>query len=147
VEFGNSFPNQGQSFNRAAANSVSLGKMGDTRRVVLSGDRDFRRISGIGALFALDLGNATKRLAEVNMLVLSRKADEAIVLDGAVRITVLGVKGDRVRLGIEAPRDVMVDRAEVHERRTQFVEMPAYASCGASVDASEFMDEAELTRF
>ena len=81
------------------------------------------------------------------MLVLSRKTDEAIVLDGNVRITILGVKGDRVRLGIEAPRDVSVDRSEVYERRMQFVEMPAYASCGATVDASEFMDEADLTRF
>jgi carbon storage regulator len=81
------------------------------------------------------------------MLVLSRKVDEAIVIDGNVRITVLGLKGDRVRLGIEAPRDVSVDRAEVYERRTQFLEMPAYASCGAAVDASEFESGFQLSAF
>ncbi len=81
------------------------------------------------------------------MLVLSRKVNEAIMLDGNIRVTILGLKGDRVRLGIEAPRDVSVDRAEVYERRTQFLEMPAYASCGAAVDASEFMDDADLSRF
>lgn len=57
------------------------------------------------------------------MLVLSRKRDEAIVcgeLDGAIVnaagpivITVLSIKGDQVRLGIEAPRDVPVHRFEV----------------------------------
>jgi carbon storage regulator len=57
------------------------------------------------------------------MLVLSRKANEAIVINDTVRVTVIGIKGDRVRLGIEAPRDVTVDRAEVHERRRRFVEV------------------------
>ena len=58
------------------------------------------------------------------MLVLSRKTNEAIVIQDAVRVTVIGIKGDRVRLGIEAPRDVTVDRAEVHQRRMQFVDVP-----------------------
>jgi carbon storage regulator len=64
------------------------------------------------------------------MLVLSRKANEAIVINDAVRITVIGIKGDRVRLGIEAPRDVTVDRAEVHERRMRFVDVPVGAMAG-----------------
>jgi carbon storage regulator len=55
------------------------------------------------------------------MLVLSRKPNEAIVLNDTVRVTVLGIKGDRVRLGIEAPRDVSVDRGEVHARRAMEV--------------------------
>ena len=66
------------------------------------------------------------------MLVLSRKPDEAIIVNGNVRITVVGVKGDRVRLGIEAPRDMTIDRAEVHDRKMQFVDVPAF--CGATVD-------------
>ena len=69
------------------------------------------------------------------MLVLSRKANEAIVIQDAIRVTVIGVKGDRVRLGIEAPRDVTVDRAEVHRRRTRFVDIPVGpGECDASVD-------------
>jgi carbon storage regulator len=51
------------------------------------------------------------------MLVLTRRLGETIVIDNAVRVTVLEVKGDRVRLGIAAPPDVVVDRQEVHERR------------------------------
>ena len=40
------------------------------------------------------------------MLVLSRKTNEAIVINDTVRVTVLAIKGDRVRLGIEAPAEV-----------------------------------------
>lgn len=47
------------------------------------------------------------------MLVLSRKKDEAIVINGDVVITVVEVRGDRVKLGIAAPRDVPVHREEV----------------------------------
>jgi carbon storage regulator len=51
------------------------------------------------------------------MLVLTRRIGETIVIDNTVRITVLEMKGDRVRLGVSAPPDVVVDRQEVHERR------------------------------
>jgi carbon storage regulator len=51
------------------------------------------------------------------MLVLTRRIGETIVIDNSVRITVLEMKGDRVRLGVAAPPDVVVDRQEVHERR------------------------------
>ena len=51
------------------------------------------------------------------MLVLSRRTGEEIVIAGNIRVTVLSVRGDQVRLGIVAPRSVSVDRAEVHYRR------------------------------
>lgn len=54
------------------------------------------------------------------MLVLTRKLEESIVIDGNIRITVLHVQGDRVRIGISAPCEVHIDRAEVHERRAEF---------------------------
>ncbi len=47
------------------------------------------------------------------MLVLSRKLNEAIVIDGDIRVTVLGVSGGKVRLGIEAPGSLPVLRAEL----------------------------------
>ena len=47
------------------------------------------------------------------MLVLRRKREEAIVLNGVIHIVVLGVEGDRVKLGIEAPQDVIVVREEI----------------------------------
>ncbi len=54
------------------------------------------------------------------MLVLTRRAGEVIVIDGAIRITVVGVKGEKVRLGVSAPASVRVDRQEVHEQRAQW---------------------------
>ncbi len=58
------------------------------------------------------------------MLVLSRRLGEEIVIDGYINVRVVGVKGDRVRLGIDAPSFVSVDRLEVHERRAEFPAKP-----------------------
>lgn len=49
------------------------------------------------------------------MLVLSRKRDERIVIGGNIVITVIEVRGDKVRLGIEAPADVPVHRQEIYD--------------------------------
>jgi len=51
------------------------------------------------------------------MLVLTRKIGEQIVIGDDVCITVVAVQGDRVRLGITAPKDRRVDRREIHDRR------------------------------
>jgi len=48
------------------------------------------------------------------MLVLSRKKNESIVVDDAIVITVVEIRGDKVRLGIEAPREVPIHRSEVY---------------------------------
>ena len=48
------------------------------------------------------------------MLVLSRQLDESIMIGDDIRITVVDIRGDKVRLGIEAPRDVSVHRHEVY---------------------------------
>jgi carbon storage regulator len=47
------------------------------------------------------------------MLILSRKAGDSLLIDGGVRIVVLGVEGTSVRLGIDAPTDVRVMRGEI----------------------------------
>lgn len=49
------------------------------------------------------------------MLVLSRKRDEAILIGDDVVITIVDIRGDKIRLGIEAPREVPVYRQEVYE--------------------------------
>jgi carbon storage regulator len=49
------------------------------------------------------------------MLVLSRKKDEKIVIGDNISIMVVEIRGDKVRLGIEAPRDVSVHRREVYD--------------------------------
>jgi carbon storage regulator len=49
------------------------------------------------------------------MLVLSRKKNESIIINDRIKITVVEIRGDKVRLGIEAPRDVPIHRSEVYE--------------------------------
>ena len=49
------------------------------------------------------------------MLILSRKTNESIVIDGRITVKVVRLDGDVVKIGIEAPRDVPVHRQEVYE--------------------------------
>ena len=51
-----------------------------------------------------------------NMLVLSRKRGETIVIGNGITVKVLAVNGDRVKLGVVAPVEVPVHREEVHQR-------------------------------
>ena len=58
------------------------------------------------------------------MLVLSRKVDEQIMIGENIRITVVDIKGDKVRLGFEAPLDVPIHRREIFEVIRQVGRMP-----------------------
>jgi carbon storage regulator len=49
------------------------------------------------------------------MLVLSRKKNESVVIDDRIVLTVVEIRGDKVRLGIEAPREVPVHRKEIFD--------------------------------
>jgi carbon storage regulator len=49
------------------------------------------------------------------MLVLSRKVNETIIINDNIVITVVDIRGDKVRLGIDAPKDVPVHRQEVYD--------------------------------
>lgn len=49
------------------------------------------------------------------MLVLSRKKNESIVINNDITVTVIEIRGDKVRLGIVAPKEVPVHRQEVYE--------------------------------
>ena len=49
------------------------------------------------------------------MLVLSRKKNESIVINNDIKIVVVEIRGDKVRLGVEAPREVPVHRHEVYD--------------------------------
>jgi carbon storage regulator len=63
------------------------------------------------------------------MLVLSRRPGETVVINRDIEVTIVAVQGDRVRLGINAPASVRVDRKEVHDRRMEF-ELPAEVAIG-----------------
>ena len=70
------------------------------------------------------------------MLVLSRKKNESIVINDDITLVVVEIRGDKVRLGVEAPKEVPVHRREVYEAIKQ-----AEAEADAEADA-----DAELER-
>jgi carbon storage regulator CsrA len=55
------------------------------------------------------------------MLVLARKVGEEIVIGDNIRLTVVAVHGQQVRIGISAPKEVVVDRQEVADRRNHWL--------------------------
>jgi carbon storage regulator len=53
---------------------------------------------------------------EIPMLILSRRPGESLIIGDNISINVLGIQGNQVRLGIEAPREVTVHREEIYAR-------------------------------
>ncbi len=50
------------------------------------------------------------------MLVLTRRIGESIVIGDNIKMTILNVKGNQVRIGIEAPKDISIHREEIYQR-------------------------------
>ncbi len=50
------------------------------------------------------------------MLILTRRVGETLMIGGNVSVTVLGVKGNQVRIGVNAPKDVSIHREEIYQR-------------------------------
>jgi carbon storage regulator len=53
----------------------------------------------------------------MSLLVLTRRVEEVLMIGDDIRVTVLGIKGNQVRIGIEAPRAMAVDREEIRLRK------------------------------
>jgi carbon storage regulator len=53
------------------------------------------------------------------MLILTRRVGESLMVGDDITVTVLGVKGNQVRIGVKAPRDVAVHREEIYQRIKQ----------------------------
>ncbi len=58
------------------------------------------------------------------MLILTRKVGESLIIGDDVVVTVLGIKGNQVRVGVKAPKEVNVHREEVYERRLEGAPVP-----------------------
>ncbi len=51
------------------------------------------------------------------MLILSRRVEETLMIGDDITVTILGIKGNQVRIGINAPKHISVDREEIWERK------------------------------
>jgi carbon storage regulator len=67
------------------------------------------------------------------MLVLTRKQGEAIVINGEIQVSVVAIQGGKVRIGIEAPDWMTVDRQEIHERRSGIGDRVQETTGGAGI--------------
>lgn len=69
------------------------------------------------------------------MLVLSRRLDETLIIGDDIKITVLGISGNQVRIGIAAPKEVSVHREEVYMRIKQETKQEQASTHSAAVNA------------
>jgi carbon storage regulator len=61
------------------------------------------------------------------MLVLSRRLGEEIIINDNIRVKVVAIQGNRVKLGFVAPEEVTVHREEIHHQRLEFADAPSMA--------------------
>ena len=73
------------------------------------------------------------------MLVLSRRKGESVIIGDGIKVTVIDVRGDQIRLGIEAPRSISVHREEIYQ---QVLEENAAAARSADVASPLLQGEA-----
>ena len=77
------------------------------------------------------------------MLILTRRVNETLNIGDDIQVTVLGVKGNQVRIGIDAPRDVPVHRGEIYQR----IKKEEALESGEAVEEEDFDDSEEQEDF
>ena len=83
------------------------------------------------------------------MLVLTRKVEESLILGGEIRVTVLGISGDKVRLGVDAPQTVKILRGETVDQTKDANRQAAASGMNLAAifkDAARAMDSQEMEK-
>jgi len=83
------------------------------------------------------------------MLVLTRKVEESLILGGEIRVTVLGISGDKVRLGVDAPQTVKILRGETVDQTRDANRQAAASGMNLAAifkDAARAMDSQEMEK-
>lgn len=70
------------------------------------------------------------------MLILTRRVGETVTIGDDVTVTILGVRGNQVRVGINAPKAIPVHRQEIYDRIQRELEEPARSGDGIAVETS-----------
>lgn len=78
------------------------------------------------------------------MLILTRRVGETVMVGDEITVTVLGVKGNQVRIGVNAPKSVAVHREEIFERIKREGEAPPPAAVGIETEIVETTRDGSL---